>query len=75
MQHYHRRSMVESTFSMIKRVLGDGLRSKTELAMKNEALAKLVCHNLRCVVSAIYELGVDPKFFGLPTDDEPQDII
>jgi transposase len=65
MNHYHRRSMIESTFSMIKRVLGDSVRAKTDLAMKNECLAKLVCHNLRCVISAIYELGIDPTFLGL----------
>jgi transposase len=41
---YHRRSNVESAFSAIKRTLGDSLRSKTDVAMKNEALAKLACH-------------------------------
>jgi transposase len=75
MQHYHRRSMIESTFSMIKRKFGDSVRAKTELAMKNEVLAKFVCHNICCVISAIYERGIDPKFLGLPEDDEPQDII
>lgn len=63
--HYHKRSNVESTFSMVKRVLGDSVRAKTELAMKNEVLAKFVCHNIRCVVSAIYELGINPVFLGL----------
>jgi transposase len=29
-QHYHKRSNVESTFSMMKRKFGDGLRSKTD---------------------------------------------
>ena len=32
-QHYHRRSMIESTFSMVKRKFGDSLRAKTDLAM------------------------------------------
>jgi hypothetical protein len=75
MQHYHRRSMVESTFSMVKRKFGDSLRAKSELAMKNETLAKFVCHNICCVISAIYERGIDPKFLGLPVDNEPKDII
>jgi transposase len=66
LQHYHRRSMVESTFSMIKRKFGDSVRAKSELAMKNEVLAKFVCHNICCVVSAFYERGTDPKFLGLP---------
>ena len=67
MNHYHRRSMVESTFSMIKRKFGDSLRAKTDLAMKNETLAKFICHNICCVISAIYERGIDPVFMGLPS--------
>jgi transposase len=65
MNHYHRRSMVESTFSMVKRKFGDSLRAKSELAMKNETLAKFVRHNICCVISAIYEWGIDPTFLGL----------
>src|SRR5207244_1560481 len=33
MTHYHKRSNVESTFSSIKRVFGDSVRSKTDAAM------------------------------------------
>jgi hypothetical protein len=47
---------------MIKAKFGDALRSKTETAMKNEALCKLLAHNICCLVSAIYELGIDPTF-------------
>lgn len=32
LMHYHKRSNVESTFSMIKRKFGDSLRSKTDTA-------------------------------------------
>jgi hypothetical protein len=32
--------------------------------MKNEVLAKIVCHNICCLISAMYELGVDPVFWG-----------
>src|SRR5262252_3518410 len=38
--HYHKRSNVESTFSMIKAKFGDHLRSKTDAAMVNEVLCK-----------------------------------
>ena len=38
--HYHKRSNVESAFSMMKRKLGDGLRSKTDVATTNETLCK-----------------------------------
>ena len=41
--HYHQRSNVESTFSMIKRKFGDSLRSKTDTAMMNEVLCEVLC--------------------------------
>ncbi len=59
-QHYHKRSNVESTFSMIKAKFGDHIRSKTDTAMKNEALAKILCHNICCVIQSMYELGIQP---------------
>ncbi len=61
---YHNRSNVESTFSMLKAKFGDSVRSKTDTAMKNEVLAKIVCHNICCLISAMYELGIDPVFWG-----------
>jgi transposase len=60
--HYHKRSNVESTFSMIKAKFGDAVRSKTTIAMKNEALCKLLAHNICCLISAMYELGIEPTF-------------
>lgn len=59
---YHQRSNVESTFSMIKRKFGDSVRAKNELTMKNEALAKFVCHNLCCLIQSMEEFGIDPSF-------------
>jgi transposase len=64
--HYHRRSNVESAFSMIKRKFGDSLRARTDTAMRNEALAKVLCHNLCCVISAWYELGIEPNQWAAP---------
>lgn len=29
--------------------------------MKNEVPAKVLCHNLRCLIHAMYELGIDPQ--------------
>jgi hypothetical protein len=60
LSRYHQRSNVESTFSMIKAKFGDSVRSKCDVAMKNEVLAKIVCHNICCLISAIHELGLDP---------------
>ena len=61
LQCYHKRSNVESTFSMIKRKHGDSVRSKTDVAMKNEVLCKILCHNICCLISAMYELGIEPN--------------
>jgi hypothetical protein len=60
---YHKRSNIESTFSMLKAKFGDSVRSKTDTAMKNEVLAKILCHNICCLISAIYELGIAPTFW------------
>ena len=47
---------------MIKAKFRDHVRSKTDVAMKNEVLCKVLCHNICCLVSAIYELGITPTF-------------
>jgi transposase len=60
--HYHQRSNVETTFSMIKAKFGERLRSKTETAQVNEALCKVLCHNLCVVIQSMYELGIAPEF-------------
>lgn len=62
MQHYHKRSNVETTFSMIKAKFGERLRSKTTTAQTNEVLCKILAHNLCCVIQSMYELGVEPNF-------------
>ncbi|HKP38493.1 MAG TPA: transposase [Pyrinomonadaceae bacterium] len=63
MQCYHKRSNVETTFSMIKAKFGDSLRSKTKTAQINEALCKVLAHNLCCLIQSIYELGIEPTFW------------
>ncbi|MGH2371175.1 MAG: transposase, partial [Chloroflexota bacterium] len=50
--HYHKRSNVETTFSMMKAKFGDGLRSKSEVAQCNEAFLKEPCHNICCVIQS-----------------------
>jgi hypothetical protein len=63
LQRYHKRSNVESAFSMMKRKFGDSLRSKTDVAMVNETLCKILCHNLVVLIHEMCELGIDPVFW------------
>jgi transposase len=61
--HYHRRSNVETTFAMIKSKFGTAVRSKLPVAQANEVLAKVLCHNLCCLVMSFYETGLKPAFW------------
>jgi len=62
LSHYHKRSNVETTFHMIKAKFGQRLRSKTLTAQTNEALCKVLCHNLCVVIQSAHELGIDRTF-------------
>ena len=50
---------------MMKRKFGDGLRSKTDTAMVNETLCKVLCPNLVVLIHEMYELGIYPIFWRL----------
>jgi transposase len=62
LQHYHKRSNVETTFHMIKAKFGQRLRSRTHTAQINEALCKVLCHNLCVVIQSMHELNIGPEF-------------
>ncbi len=64
LKHYHQRSNMESTFAMVKAKFRDHVRSKTEVAMKNEVLCQFLCHNICIVHQSPIELGIDPVFWG-----------
>lgn len=34
--------------------------------MKNEVFAKFVAHNICCLISAMYELNIEPEFWAKP---------
>jgi transposase len=68
LRHYHQRSNAESTFSMIKAKFRDHVRSRSQTAMKNEVLCKLLCHNLCCVIGSQCELGIEPVFWQKDTE-------
>ena len=62
LQHYHKRSNVETTFSMVKAKFGSAVRAKTPVAQINEVLTKVLCHNVCVVIQSAYELGINPVF-------------
>ena len=47
---------------MIKAKFGDKLRAKSDTAMVNEALVKVLCHNICVVIRAMYTMGITPVF-------------
>ena len=61
-EHYHKRSNVESTFSMVKAKFGAAVRCKNHDAQVNEVLAKFLCHNICVVIQSMYEFGIKPAF-------------
>ena len=40
------------------------INSRTDVAMKNEAYCKLLCHNIVRLIHAQCELGIEPVFWG-----------
>ena len=63
LSHYHKRSNVETTFSMIKAKFGASVRAKSPVAQVNEVLCKVLCHNICVLIQSIYELGLVPTFW------------
>ena len=62
LEHYHKRSNVESAFHMIKSKFGGAVRTKTPVAQVNEVLFKILCHNIVVLIHAMYALGLNPTF-------------
>ena len=72
LSHYHKRSNVESVFSMIKTKFGGSVRAKTPTAQVNEVLCKVLCHNICCLIQSIFELGLEPTFW---TSDTKEAVV
>jgi transposase len=73
LKHYHQRSNIESTFSMVKAKFRDHVRSKTDVAMTNEVLCKFLCHNICVIHQSHIELGIAPIFWGEPQKPQASD--
>lgn len=74
LKHYHQRSNVESTFSMVKAKFRDHVRSKNDTAMMNEVLCKFLAHNLCVVHQSHIELGIEPVFWPAPAE-KTEDVL
>ena len=55
MEHYHKRSNIETAYSMFKETFGSALLSKSDTGQINEVLWKVLCHNICVLVQATHE--------------------
>jgi len=62
LEHYHKRSNVETTFSMIKAKFGSSVKAKTPTAQVNEVLCKVLCHNICVLIQSVVELNIETTF-------------
>jgi hypothetical protein len=62
MAHYHKRSNIETAYSMIKGKFGSSLRSKSDTGQINEALCKVLAHNICVLIQAMHALNIEPIF-------------
>ena len=62
LEHYHKRSNVETAFSMIKAKFGASVKAKTPVAQANEVLVKCLAHNIVVLIQSMFELGISPDF-------------
>lgn len=76
LQKYGKRNNAETTFHMLKSKSGSTLKSRNWEAQKNEALCKVICHNIVCLVHALNEFGINPASFelNLSSDTRPLDL-
>ncbi|MCW8966225.1 MAG: transposase [Candidatus Pacearchaeota archaeon] len=62
MHKYHKRSNVETVFSMVKVRLGEHLKGRNFTSQRNELAMKFLCHNICCLVQEIFENNVKIDF-------------
>jgi transposase len=62
MEHYHKRSNIETAYSMIKGKFGSALRSKSDTGQINEALCKVLAHNICVLIQAMHTFNIHPIF-------------
>jgi len=57
LEHYHKRSNVESTFSAIKKKFGESVKSKNRIAQENELLCKIIAYNITVLIHEMIQLN------------------
>ncbi|MDO8647501.1 MAG: IS5 family transposase, partial [Candidatus Diapherotrites archaeon] len=70
-EHYHKRSNVESTFSMIKQKFGKEIMSRGFQSQTNEVLLKILCNNICCLIHEYYENNIESYY----STDQPKSEV
>ena len=65
LHNYGQRSNIESTFSAMKKKLGETLKSKNRIAQENELLCKVIAYNIMVLIQEMKELGIEPNFLAV----------
>jgi transposase len=65
LEHYHKRSNAETTFSAIKMKFGETIKSRNRVAQENELLCKIIAYNITVLIRKIIEINVDFELFSL----------
>lgn len=60
--HFRMRPIVESVFHVIKNRFGERVTSRSDTAIMNEVLCKVLCHNLVRVIYEMAKSGLEPEF-------------
>ena len=75
LRHYHKRSNVESTLSVVKAKSRDRLRSKAATAMVNAVPCKLLAHDLCGVIQSQCALGIEATLWPDERAAEGPDVL
>lgn len=62
MEHYYKRSNIETAYSMIVGKFGRALRSESDTGRINEALCKVLAHNICVLIQAMHAFNTEPLF-------------
>ena len=62
LEHYHKRSNVESTFGAIKKKFGESVKSKNRVAQENELLCKIIAYNITVLIHEMIQLNGTSDF-------------